>query len=172
MQNARALMACAALLAPACESSAPPAHSAAQAKIAAAEVLNPRLSQSGQVRIHTRDGRQIAVAVEIASNDADRARGLMFRRSMPADAGMIFAFPDEAPRSFWMENTYLSLDMIFARADGTIVGIVESAEPLTRTSRAVRGASKFVLEVNGGFCARHGIAPGDRLELLGLYRLE
>lgn len=171
MKIVRALLACAALLAPACDSRAQQ-PSSAQSADGLGEALNPRLSQTGQARIHTRDGRQIAVAVEIASNDRDRVRGLMFRRSMPAEAGMIFVFPDEAPRSFWMENTYLPLDMIFARADGTILGAVENAEPLTRTSRAVKGAAKFVLEVNGGFCARHGIAPGDRLELIGLYRLE
>lgn len=171
MKNAgRAILACAALLAPACDSRAQP--SAPRRGVDEAEILNPRLAQTGQVRILTRDGRQISVAVEIASNDRDRVRGLMFRRSMPASAGMIFVFPDEAPRSFWMENTYVPLDMIFARADGIIAGIVENAEPMTRTSRAVEGASKFVLEVNGGFCARHGIAPGDRIELVGFYRLE
>ncbi len=148
------------------------ATSSGKAPSTAYPALNPRLSQTGQARLTTRDGRVLNIAVEIASNDEDRARGLMFRRHLDPMAGMIFVFPDEAPRGFWMVNTFIPLDMLFARADGTIVGIVENAEPLTSTSRAVPAPAKFVLEVNGGFCARHGVMAGDKIELFGLYRLE
>ncbi|MDR0965005.1 MAG: DUF192 domain-containing protein [Myxococcales bacterium] len=159
------------LLPLACDSNAEPPQSQPQAQ-KIEDLRNPKLSQTGLVRILTRDGRSIEVSVEIASNDEDRTRGLMFRRAMPQMAGMIFVFEDEEQRSFWMRNTYLPLDMIFAKADGTILGIVENAEPLTLTSRAVQGASKFVLELNAGFCARQGIGAGDKLELIGMYRLE
>ena len=138
----------------------------------ASDALNPPLAQRGLARLHTRNGRTLEVAVEIASNDADRARGLMFRRGLEEMAGMVFVFPQEEQLSFWMENTLIPLDMIFVRSDGTILGIVEEAAPLTRTSRRVEGASRFVLEVRGGFCARHGIAPGDTMELVGMYQLE
>lgn len=180
----RALLLCALPLSAACDDvraqpsaalpstvSAPPTASV-KAPSTAYPALNPRLSQTGQARLTTRDGRVLDIAVEIASNDEDRARGLMFRRHLDPMAGMIFVFPDEAPRGFWMVNTYIPLDMLFARADGTIVGIVENAEPLTSTSRPSHAPAKFVLEVNGGFCARHGVTPGDKIELFGLYRLD
>lgn len=130
------------------------------------------LDQRGVVHLVTRDGRELRVEVEIASNDPDRSRGLMFRKSMPEGAGMVFVFPEELPRSFWMKNTLLPLDMIFAAADGTIVGIVENTEPLTTTSRRVEGESKYVLEVNGGWASRHGVAAGDRIRIEGMYELE
>lgn len=129
------------------------------------------LSQRGKVVLQTRSGKELQLDVEIASNDADRARGLMFRRSMPEMAGMIFVFPREDFQSFWMKNTFLPLDMMFADKDGVIVGIVENAQPQTLDPRFVEAKSKYVLEVNGGFAARHGIAAGDRITLVGMYDL-
>jgi uncharacterized membrane protein (UPF0127 family) len=141
-----------------------------QARAADAEVR--MLSQRGKVTIRTGDGRQLQLDVEIASNDPDRARGLMFRKTMPEMAGMIFVFPDDVVRSFWMKNTYLPLDMLFIAADGKVVGIVENAEPLTVTPRSVDANAKYVLEVNGGWCARHGVVKGDKVSLEGSYQLQ
>lgn len=129
------------------------------------------LSQRGKVILQTRSGKELQLDVEIASNDADRARGLMFRKAMPEMAGMIFVFPQEEFHSFWMKNTFLPLDMMFADAQGRIVGIVEHAQPHTLEPRYVEGESKYVLEVNAGFSARHGVAAGDRLTLVGMYDL-
>lgn len=123
--------------------------------------------QRGRVTIRTRDLREVAVPVEIASDDETRTLGLMFRKSMPETAGMIFVFPRPARQSFWMRNTFIPLDMIFADASGLIVGIVENAEPRTLTPRAVEAESIYVLEVNGGWCARHRVEAGDRLRLEG-----
>jgi uncharacterized membrane protein (UPF0127 family) len=134
--------------------------------------MSQMLKQRGVATIVTRDGRGIAVDVEIASNDADRTRGLMFRKAMPEQAGMIFIFPEEEEHSFWMKNTFLPLDMLFIDAPGRVVGIVEQVDPLTTTPRGVRAASNRVLEVNGGFCQRNGVKAGDRVELKGEYRLE
>ncbi|HCF56414.1 MAG TPA: DUF192 domain-containing protein [Myxococcales bacterium] len=138
---------------------------------AGTEEVRP-LSQRGIARVLAADGRELPVEVEIASNDRDRARGLMFRKSMPEMAGMIFVFPEEGYQSFWMRNTYLPLDMLFIAADGAVVGIVENAEPLTTTPRAVDAESKLVLEVNGGWCSRNGVRRGDKVRLEGMYRLE
>ncbi|MGC4115748.1 MAG: DUF192 domain-containing protein [Myxococcales bacterium] len=132
----------------------------------------PMLSQRGKVEIKTRDGKEYLLDVEIASDDPSRARGLMFRRTMPEMAGMIFVFPEVAEHRFWMKNTLLSLDMLFIAADGTVIGIVERAEPQTTTGRAVEGDSKYVLEVNGGWCQKHGVAAGDRIRLMGMYDLK
>ncbi len=104
-----------------------------------------------------------AVSVEVVRTDADRARGLMYRPRLDPDAGMLFVFDASEDHSFWMRNTLIPLDMIFVDDAGRIVGIVERAEPLTDTPRTVGKPSRFVLEVNGGWSAAHGVRPGDRV---------
>jgi len=114
------------------------------------------------------DGKpRAAVAVEVASTGAQREVGLMFRKHLDDNAGMIFVFPDSAPRNFWMHNTPISLDMIFADAAGVVTGIVASAEPFSDKLLGVEGNSQYVLEVNGGFCAKNKIKPGDKLDFSG-----
>lgn len=102
-------------------------------------------------------------SVEIADTEAKRAEGLMFRTEMADDHGMLFDFRREQPVWFWMKNTYLPLDMIFARADGTIASIAENATPLSEATIASGAAVRFVFEVKAGTAKRLGIAPGDRL---------
>ena len=119
------------------------------------------LDQRGKVNLSTRGGAEFQVSVEIASNDETRARGLMFRRSMPEDAGMLFVFAEERHQSFWMKNTYLPLDMIFIRADGTIRSIATDATPLSEATISSKGAVRFVLEVNAGTAKRLGWKAGD-----------
>ena len=113
--------------------------------------------------IATQGGRH-AFQVEVARNDADRAQGLMYRRSMPANQGMLFDFGRVAPVSMWMQNTYLSLDMLFIRPDGSIARIAENAEPLSTRTISSGEPVLAVLELNAGTAARLGIRPGDRVE--------
>jgi uncharacterized protein len=101
--------------------------------------------------------------IELALTPAQQAQGLMFRREMAPDAGMLFVFPDSREQTFWMKNTYLPLDMIFIKPDGTILSIAERAVPLTETPVPSHGNARAVLEVNGGTAARLGIKPGDKL---------
>jgi len=108
----------------------------------------------------------VNVRIEIADTPETRARGLMYRRDLGADAGMLFVFPDESERSFWMKNTPLPLDMVFIGADRTIVGIVADTRPFTTNPLGVGKPSKYVLEVHGGFCAAHGIVAGNQVELV------
>ena len=120
------------------------------------------------VSIVSADGKpRAAVTVEVASTTAQREVGLMYRNHLDDNAGMIFVFPDSAPRNFWMHNTEISLDMIFADASGRITGIVANAEPYSDKLLGVDGNSQYVLEVNAGFCAKNGIKPGDRLDFSG-----
>jgi uncharacterized protein len=104
-----------------------------------------------------------AFAVELASTDAERERGLMFRKELPDGQGMLFDFQRDQPVAFWMHNTYIPLDMMFIRGDGRIARIEESAKPqsddLIPSGSPVRG----VLEVIGGTSRRLGIKPGDRV---------
>lgn len=102
-------------------------------------------------------------AVEIADNEADRAKGLMYRKELPEGRGMLFDFHSEQEVSFWMQNTYIPLDMIFIRGDGRILRIAENTEPLSTRLIGSGGAVRGVLEVIGGTARKLGIAPGDRV---------
>ncbi len=102
--------------------------------------------------------------VEIADNEASRETGLMNRRFMPADRGMLFEFPTEAPVIFWMKNTYIPLDLIFIGRDGAVVGIAANAEPLSETTIPSGAPCNAVLEVNGGVAASLGLKPGDKVK--------
>jgi len=122
----------------------------------------PTLPQSDLV-IQTAKGPQ-RFRVELADNDQSRARGMMFRTSMAPDAGMLFDFKQEQMASFWMRNTLLPLDMLFIRADGTILNIHQRAIPRDETGINSAGPVRAVLEVNGGTASRLGIKPGDKVE--------
>ena len=101
--------------------------------------------------------------VEVAATPAQQATGLMFRREMVADHGMIFPFPEPRVASFWMKDTYLPLDLVFIRADGTIESVGDGV-PLDETPVGSGEEVTSVLELNGGTAERLGIAPGDRVE--------
>lgn len=120
------------------------------------------LPQSDLV-IQTAKGPQ-RFRIELADNDQSRARGMMFRTSMASDAGMLFDFKQEQMASFWMRNTLLPLDMLFIRADGTILNIHQRAIPRDETGINSAGPVRAVLEVNGGTAARLGIKAGDKVE--------
>jgi uncharacterized protein len=102
-------------------------------------------------------------SVEIADNDAEREKGLMYRKELPEGRGMLFDFHREQDVSFWMQNTYIPLDMLFIRADGSILRIAENTEPLSTRLIPSGGPVRAVLEVIGGTTRKLGIAPGDRV---------
>lgn len=107
---------------------------------------------------------EASFTVEVADDVAERAQGLMNVEELATLRGMLFVY--DAPQSvaFWMENTLIPLDMIFAGADGTITAIHENAIPLDRTPIPGGDAVQYVLEVNGGLTGRLGIEPGDVLQ--------
>lgn len=138
------------------------------ALLAAAFASAVGCSRGPEVAIVAPNGKARAViTVEIADTPATRERGLMNRRELAADAGLLFVFPVAIQASFWMKNTPMPLDMIFADSAGRIIGIVENAEPFSQRPREVQGLSQYVLEVNGGVAARLGIRAGDRLDFRG-----
>ncbi len=108
-----------------------------------------------------------AVRVEIAEDEAGRERGLMFRAHLDENAGMIFVFGAPRVVYFWMKNTKIPLDMIFADQDGKVVGIVADAKPYSEQTVGPGLPAQYVLEVNGGFCRRHGIGVGDWFRFSG-----
>jgi uncharacterized membrane protein (UPF0127 family) len=111
--------------------------------------------------------QRVVVRVEIADDEASRERGLMFRAHLDEDAGMIFVFGAARVVYFWMKNTEIPLDMIFADQDGRVVGIVADAKPYSERTVGPGLPAQYVLEVNGGFCQRHGIAVGDWMRFSG-----
>lgn len=125
----------------------------------------PPLRNGPLVRVLTQSSGPVDITVEVMREPRTRERGLMFRREMDENHGMIFVFPRPDHQVFWMHNTILALDMIFIRADRTILGIVKNATPETDDPREVPGDALFVLEVNGGFSDRHHLIAGDRVEL-------
>jgi uncharacterized protein len=102
--------------------------------------------------------------VEVMREEADRARGLMFRRSLAPDRGMLFDFARVEPVSMWMKNTYISLDMIFIRPNGTIARVAENTEPLSTRTVSSGEPVLAVLEVVAGTAKRLAIKPGDGVE--------
>jgi len=104
-----------------------------------------------------------AFTVELAVNDQERERGLMFRKELPEGQGMLFDFQHDQPVAFWMHNTYIPLDMIFIRSDGRIARIEENAKP--ESDRLIPSGTpvRAVLEVIGGTARQLGIKPGDRV---------
>ncbi len=120
-----------------------------------------------RVALHTSAG-DVPVAVEVADTPERQSLGLMYRKDLAENAGMLFVFPHAAHLTFWMKNTVLPLDMIFIGDDRRLVGIVKNAVPFTTTPREVAGDSRYVLEVNAGFSDRHGVRAGDAVTLEGV----
>lgn len=99
--------------------------------------------------------------VEIADDDASRARGLMFRPPLADDRGMLFQFPTAREQSFWMRNTPSSLDIIYVAPDGKIVSIAKHATPYSETPIPSYGAANGVVELRAGRADEIGAKPGD-----------
>ncbi len=102
-------------------------------------------------------------SVDLADSPQERSRGLMFVERMPASRGMLFVYPDARPVAFWMKNTLIPLDMIFADGQGVVVRVHENAVPGDLTSIPSGAPAQFVLEINGGLARQLGIAPGAEL---------
>lgn len=103
--------------------------------------------------------------VEVAETLEKQERGLMFRRSMPENEGMLFVYKEPIEMSFWMRNTFIPLDIAFIGADGLILNI-HQAHPLDESVLyRSAGSAKYVIETNQGWFARHGLGPGDKVTL-------
>ena len=103
---------------------------------------------------------EATVDVEVVTTPEAIAQGLMFRDSLPYDAGMLFVMPMDAVWAFYMRNTFIPLDMIYIANDWTVAGVVNNAEPCTEMRRSIYKPSSYVLEVNAGWARDHQILPG------------
>lgn len=130
-------------------------------QLAAAPPASAPLPQS-LVVIDTPRG-SVRLRVEVASDNASRMRGLMYRTHLDPNAGMLFDFHNDDFRNFWMHNTVLPLDMLFIRADGTISSIAANATPMSDRVISSREPVRAVVEINGGRAAALDIRPGEKV---------
>jgi uncharacterized protein len=112
------------------------------------------------LEVQTAAGAVSRFTVEVADSAGERGTGLMHRESLPMAAGMLFVYPRAGEVSFWMENTLIPLDMIFADPTGRVMRVHENAVPKDRTPIAGGDNIQYVLEINGGLARRMGIAEG------------
>ena len=115
--------------------------------------------------IESDDGLRHEFDVYLANTPDQQRRGLMFVRKMPETTGMLFTYEDTAYHSMWMKNTYISLDLIFARLDGSISSVIHAAQPLSLTSRGSIEPVNYVLELNAGVARKLNIGNRSRLIL-------
>jgi uncharacterized membrane protein (UPF0127 family) len=136
--------------------------------MAAAVVLYGLIGSGAQaasvqpLEIVTKSGVQV-FSVEMATTEQEKETGLMYRKELADGKGMLFDFSPEQQVSMWMKNTFISLDMIFIRADGRILRIAENTVPQSTAIIPSQGLVKGVLEVIAGTAKKYGIAPGDRV---------
>ncbi|WP_370693822.1 DUF192 domain-containing protein [Methylobacterium sp. NEAU K] len=131
--------------------------------VAAQTAAQAATAQTEPLTIVTKSGPK-RFEVEVMRDDAGRSRGLMFRRHMAPEHGMLFDFERIEPVTMWMKNTYLPLDMVFIRPDGTVSRIAADTEPLSTAIIPSGSPVVAVLELNAGTAAKLGIQAGDRVE--------
>ena len=117
----------------------------------------------GELTVVGDDGTAHEFRVYLATEFEQQRRGLMFVRELPPDVGMLFIYDSDAIRSMWMKNTYIPLDMVFARSDGTVINVVSNTVPQTLNSHASSEPARFVLELNAGTARKLGIGKRSRL---------
>ena len=117
---------------------------------------------NGEVTVQTRQG-PLTFFVEVAATPGERSRGLMFRKELAKDHGMLFVFDQTRPVSFWMDNTPIPLDLLFVDDQGAVVTVRENAVPYSQDLIPSGGPVRYVLEIPGGSAERRGIRVGDQL---------
>jgi uncharacterized membrane protein (UPF0127 family) len=120
--------------------------------------------KEGELTFYSADGvKKATIDIEIANTEYERELGLMKRKSMEENQGMLFIFPKEKMQSFWMRNTLISLDMMFVSAQKEIITIQKNTKVLSDQSYPSTKPAKYVIEVDAGFSARHNIKEGDKI---------
>jgi len=134
------------------------------------ERVNRVLDYSSEVSFYSSDGERLISTVEVAvaDNDLSRSEGLMDVHDLPTDSGMLFIFEGDQPRSFWMANTPLSLDILFANSEMEIVRIHRNTPPYSHEQIRSELPAKYVVEVNAGYTLRHDITEGMRISISDL----
>lgn len=128
------------------------------------QVAEVPFTPEGELTIYQGETPIKRLEIEFAENEPERELGLMYRSSMEENRGMLFVFPNEEPRYFYMKNTQIPLDIIYINADKQIVSIIENTTPYDETSLPSQKAAQYVLEVNAGMANKWGIKIGDTIQ--------
>ena len=126
--------------------------------------LGKPLDEVWRIVFHNSKGKDIVLDCEVARTEKEKERGLMFRKFLGKNRGMIFVYNQPDQMNFWMQNTLIPLDMIFIAADGTVRTIHENARPMDTTAIPSEVPVRFVLEIAGGRSAEIGLKVGDKFE--------
>ena len=128
------------------------------------EQYEPKFRRDGSLQlIDRKNDTLMSLEIEVVDNEYGITTGLMYRKQMAANRGMLFVFPDVRMRSFWMKNTHIPLDIIFIAENKTIVTIQKNTKPFSEASIPSSAEAKYVLEVNAGTADRIGLKEGDRI---------
>lgn len=120
-----------------------------------------------RAKVLTSNNQQSEFVLKVVSTPPERAKGLMFVKSMPKDEGMLFVYPDEYIRNFWMKDTFISLDIIFLNKERKIVNILENVPVLSTESRSSVAPAQYVIELNAGTAREKNIKVGDQITFSG-----
>ncbi len=124
----------------------------------------PEFRKDGELQfINTNDSVIFNIDMELATNEEEHARGLMYRKQMDENKGMLFLFPNEDWRSFWMHNTLIPLDIIYVNAKREVVSICKNTNTLDDTSLPSEAPAMYVIEINAGLCDKYGIDKGTKV---------
>ncbi|MEE9201688.1 MAG: DUF192 domain-containing protein [Dehalococcoidia bacterium] len=151
-----------AIAAAGCAQKAPPTPAPAPTLAPIPTAAPAPAATVAHITIQGASGQAVAVTAEVADTTEKLLRGLMFRRHLPPDRGMLFDFGGTVQVPFYMKNTYIPLSIAFVSAEGEIVDILDM-EPLDEQSRAPAHPYRYALEVNRGFFETHGLGTGDRV---------
>jgi uncharacterized membrane protein (UPF0127 family) len=128
--------------------------------------IKPVATHKEVVGVFMHEGkRSPEITFEIADTPKLRAHGLMYRKELPKDRGMIFIFEEDAVQSFWMKNTYIPLDILFLTSDYRVIGILEDVPPYSLEPRTIGKSGRFVVELAAGVSREFGITSGSTLQL-------
>ena len=119
--------------------------------------------ERGVLVVEADDGTSHEFDIYLAVTFEQKQRGLMFVRNLPERTGMLFIYDEDGIRSMWMKNTYISLDLVFIRSDGTVASVIRDAQPLSLQSLSSAEPVRFVLELNAGVSRRYGIGRGSSI---------
>ena len=125
-------------------------------------MIEPTFTHEGNLQLLRGDSTLADLQIEVAATANELQYGMMYRKSVPENTGMLFLMPYEEMQSFWMRNTYVSLDIIYINKAGEVVSIQKNAKPLNDQSLPSEGPALYVLEVAGGYTDRVGLQKGDR----------
>lgn len=129
------------------------------------EIAGPQFTKQGELAFINSQGESIRkIDIEVKQNDLDRQQGMMWRKSMDDTQGMLFIMDRAEPQSFWMLNTYLSLDIIYVDEHFRILNIAKNTQPQSLDPVYSKGDALYVVEVIAGFCDKFGVQPGDSIQ--------